>query len=49
MSVENGQPVLISKGSILTGPGNMTLKVKDLTRTEVLIEVMPLNETIVLR
>jgi hypothetical protein len=48
VSVENGSPLLISKGSVLTGPGGLTLKVKELNKTEVTIEVMPLNETIVL-
>jgi hypothetical protein len=44
----DGKVYRVTKGSLMNGPGNTTLRVTELTRTEVKIQVNPQNDSTVL-
>jgi hypothetical protein len=45
----DGKTFIVGKGSILPGPGNITMRVEDINTLEVRIEVLPLKEVLSLR
>ncbi len=45
----DGKLYVVGKGSTLNGPGNSVLKIVELNKVEVRVEVSPQNETITLR